>query len=94
MKVYKLKYDNREIAMDDLINKGVYNNDLSYCTGIQAVVEIGKIIEIYPTFDSEGNQITDPVFMDGYYFDVMGENGIDFGVDEIFPVDPKHIFLQ
>ena len=94
MKVYKLKYDNREIAMDNLINRGIYNNDLSYGAGTQAVVEIGKIIEIYPTFDPEGNQITDPVFMDGYYFDVMCENVIDFGVNEIFPENPKHIFLE
>jgi hypothetical protein len=94
MKVYKLKYDNREIAIENLINDGVYDNNLSYGTGIQAVVEIGKIIEIYPTFDADGNQITDPVFIDGYYFDVMGEDGININENEVFPVDPKHIFLQ
>ena len=40
MKIYKLKYPNKETAIADLIAKGVYIEDLSYGQGTQAIVEI------------------------------------------------------
>ena len=41
IRIYKLKYTDRETAIDDLISKGVYqeiDGELSYGDGIDAVV--------------------------------------------------------
>lgn len=95
MNVYKLKYTDKETAIADLLAKGVYiknENDLSFGNGIQAIVEIGLIVLENGTYDDEGNEITAPVFTDGYHFDVMSENEIDFGVNVITPTNPKHTF--
>ena len=42
MNIYKLRYENKQQAIDDLLNKGVYietNEGLGYGTGIHSVVE-------------------------------------------------------
>jgi hypothetical protein len=94
MQVYKLKYPNKETAIADLIAKGVYNEKLSYGKGIQAVVEIGTIILTNGTYDEEGNVITEPIFAEGYHYDVMSENEIDFEIADITNLvkNPKHQF--
>lgn len=92
MEIYKLNYIDKETAIADLIAKGVYNEDLSYGQGIQAVVEIGKVIEIEGTYDEEGNVITEPIYYDGYAYDVMCVQEIVFE-SEIFPVDCVHSFM-
>lgn len=100
MNIYKLKYTNKETALKDLFKKGVYienkNSDkeivLSYGDGIQAVVELGLIVLVNGTIDAELNQVTAPIYADGYHFDVMSENKIDFGVNEITVNNPKHYF--
>ena len=91
MNVYKLKYINKETAIADLIAKGVYNEDLSYCKGVHAVVEIGKIILTDGTYDEEGNIITEPIYADGYHFDLMCEQEINFE-SITTPTNPKHQF--
>ena len=93
--IYKLKYLNKETAITDLIVKGVYiqtDEGLFYNQGIQAVVEIGLIVLIEATYDENGNEITPPIFDDGYYFDVMSDYEIDFGDKLVFPKNPKHTF--
>jgi hypothetical protein len=94
MQIYKLKYSNKETAIADLKAKEVYNEDLSYGQGIQAVVEIGTIILTDGTYDEEGNVITEPIFAEGYHFDVMSENEIDFEIADITNLvkNPKHQF--
>lgn len=95
MRIYKLKYTDRETAIADLISKGVYQEiegELSYGNGIEAVVEIGLIIDQEATFDEQGNLLTEPTYRDGYHFDIMAEKEIDFGANEIFPNSPKHSF--
>ena len=95
MRIYKLKYTDKEIAIADLISKGVYQEiegELSYSEGIHAVVEIGLIIDKEATFDEQGNLLTEPTYIDGYHFDIMSEKEIDFGESEIFPNNPKHTF--
>lgn len=99
MEIYKLNYLDKETAIADLLAKGVYIEttfdgitSLSYGQGIQAVVEIGKIVEIPGTYDEEGNVITEPIYYDGYAYDVMCEQKIVFE-SEIFPVDCKHSFM-
>lgn len=95
IQIYKLKYTDRETAITDLINKSVYietDNGLEYGTGTQAVVEIGLITLVEPTYDNEWNIITEPVYADGYHYDIMSENETDFGTNLITPTNPKHMF--
>jgi hypothetical protein len=95
IRIYKLKYTDRETAIADLIAKAVYQEmegELSYGDGIDAVVEVGLIIDQEATFDENGNLLTEPTYRDGYNFDIMTDNEIDFGENEIFPNHPKHTF--
>ena len=95
IKVYKLKYTDKETAIADLISKGVYqeiDGELTYGDNVHAVVEIGLIIDQEATFDEQGNLLTEPTYRDGYHFDIMSEKEIDFGDNEIFPNNPKHTF--
>jgi hypothetical protein len=95
MEIYKLQYKDKETAIADLIAKGVYietEEGLSYGQGIQAIVEIGLIVQVEGTYDSDFNVITEPIYYDGYFYDVMSEQKIDFGTNEIFPVNCIHAF--
>jgi len=89
--IYKLNYINKETAIADLLAKGVYNEDLSYGQGIQAIVEIGKIVLTNGTYDADFKELTAPVYADGYAFDVMSDTEIVFE-SEIFPNNPVHSF--
>jgi hypothetical protein len=94
MKISKLNYTDKETAIADLLAKGVYvetEDGLAYGQGIQAVVEIGKVVEVPGAYDEEGNVITEPIYYDGYAYDVMSEQDIYFE-SEIFPVDCVHSF--
>ena len=95
MEIYKLNYTNKENAIADLLAKGVYietEEGLIYGQGIHAVVEIGKIVLTNGTYDADFNEITAPIFADGYAYDIMSEQEIDFGINEIFPNNPVHGF--
>lgn len=89
MNIYKLKYTTKAAAEKDLKKKGL----LEYLEGVHAVVEIGKIITTYGTYDEEGNELTAPIYADGYHYDVMCEQEIDFGSKSIEVNNPKHVFL-
>ena len=93
--IYKLKYTDKETGIADLIAKGVYqeiDGEMIYADGIDAVVEVGLIIDQEATFDEQGNLLTEPTYRDGYHFDIMAEKEIDFGENEILPNHPKHTF--
>ena len=95
IRIYKLKYTDRETAIADLIAKGVYqelDGEQSYGNGIEAVVEVGLLIYQEATFDEQGNLLTEPTYIEGYHFDIMAEKEIDFGDNEIFPNGAKHTF--
>jgi hypothetical protein len=95
MKIYKLNYLDKETAIADLLAKGVYveiEGELSYINGTQAVVDVGKIVKVEGTYDEQGNVIVEPIYYDGVFYDVMTTNIIDFGINEIFPVDCVHSF--
>jgi hypothetical protein len=102
MEIYKLKYSDKETAIADLLAKKVYvevenlNKEitLAYGQGIHAIVEIGLIVLENGTYDDKFNVITEPVYADGYHFDVMSENKIDFGSNEIQVKTPKHTFAS
>jgi hypothetical protein len=99
MNIYKLQYKDKETAIADLLAKGIYveieNLDkeitLSYGQGIHAIVEIGLIVLENGTYDEEFNEITAPIYADGYHYDVMSENEINFE-NGIEVNNPKHTF--
>ena len=95
MNIYKIKYSDKETAIADLITKRVYvetEEGLSYGEGVQAIVEIGQIIDKEPIFDADFTIIQEATYLEGYHFDVMSEIEIDFGVNITTPTNPKHSF--
>jgi hypothetical protein len=99
MNIAKLKYTTKATAMKDLLKKGVYVEttfnevtSLTYGTGIHAVVEIGQIVLTNGTYDADFKEVTAPVYADGYHFDIMSEQAIDFGSNAIEVNNPKHEF--
>ena len=95
MNIYKLKYTDKETALADFMNKGIYaqvDSELVYAEGIQAVVEIGLIVLTDGTYDENFNEITAPIYADGYHYDIMAIQDIDFGTNEIIVNNPKHNF--
>ena len=94
MNIYKLKYTDKETAVADLLAKKVYierEEGLSYGSRVQAVVEIGKIVLEDGTYDEDGEELTAPVFAEGYHYDIMSEQEIVFK-NEIVVNNPKHTF--
>ena len=100
MNIYKLNYTDKETALKDFLKKGVYieveNLDkeiiLSYGKGIHAIVEIGKIVLIDGTYDTDFKELTTPVYAEGYHYDIMCEQEIDFELNEVVVNNPKHSF--
>ena len=98
--INKLNYSDKETAIKDFLKKGVYievedlnkEKQLVYGKGIQAIVEIGKIVLENGTYDADFNEITAPVYAEGYAYDIMSDEVIKFGKAEIFPVTPRHNF--
>jgi hypothetical protein len=99
MNTYKLVYTDKETAIADLLQKGAYveieNEDnetvLSYAEGVHAIVELGLIVLENGTYDEEGNELTAPIYADGYHYDVLTDNEIPFE-NVIEPKNPKHSF--
>jgi hypothetical protein len=97
--ISKLNYTDKETAIKDFLKKGVYievenidkEKSLVYGKGIQAIVEIGKIVLTNATYNADFNVITEAVYADGYAFDVMSDTKIVFE-SEIFPNNPVHSF--
>ena len=100
MNIYKLHYDTKATGDADLLSKGTYevvteegvSQDL-YINGTQAIVYIGKIVEIPATYDDEGHELTPPIYYDGVFYDIMTTEELDFGKHELFPVNCVHSFL-
>ena len=89
--IYKLTYENKDQAIADLKAKGIivdveFNGEKheAYGEGVQAVVEIGRII--LDIVDDE------PIYADVYHYDVIAENVYDFGANLVEPKNPKHAF--
>lgn len=94
MNIYKLVYTDKSTALADLLAKNVYvesEEGLVFGEGVHAIVEIGKIVSQDATFDEQGNMLTDFIFVEGYHYDVMAEQEIDFP-NAINPENPKHNF--
>jgi hypothetical protein len=85
--IFKLTYENKDTAIADLLAKGVYINTdegLAYGEGVAAIVEIGLIV--LDIVDDE------PIYADGYHYDVMSSELYDFGANLVEPKNPKHAF--
>ena len=96
MNIYKLQYDTKAVGDADLLAKGTYEvieGNQVYINGTQAIVYIGKIVEIPATYDKDGKELTPPVYYDGVFYDLMTTEEYDFGTNEVFPIDCKHSFL-
>jgi hypothetical protein len=100
MNIFKLNYENEQQGLDDLKSKGIFvetegidgNMYLAYGEGVQAVVNIGKIMITPPVMDEDMNIITPAVYADGYHYDVMSIEVYDFGANLVEPKNPKHAF--
>ena len=92
IKIYKLRYEDKQQAIDDLINKGVYTEQLSNGDMIEAVVEIGEITIQNAEYDEEGNVIKELIVDNGYHVDVMAYKEIELQ-NEIQVNNPKHTFF-
>lgn len=98
--IYKLKYTDKETAITDLIAKGVYIETtdingvetLSYAPITQSVVEIGLIVDT-PAVIVDNEIVTPATYIDGYHFDIMVNNEIDFGSNRMTPNTSVHSFL-
>ena len=94
MNLYKLHYESKEIGDADLLDKGTYEviteegvTQEVYRNGTQAIVYIGKLVEVPATEDAPA------IYFDGVFYDILTTEEIDFGTNEVFPVDCKHSFL-
>jgi hypothetical protein len=99
MNIFKLNYENEQQGLDDLKSKGIFvetegidgNVHLAYGEGVQAVVNIGKILLTPPVM--EGMEvIEEPIYAEGYHYDVMSSELYDFGANLVEPKNPKHAF--
>lgn len=87
MNIYKLTFTDKAEALVVLQEKGVlvpFEDEFIYGEGVHAVVELGIIC-----LDTN---VEPPVYADGYHYDVMAEQVIDFGIHLIEPKNPKHAF--
>ena len=90
MNIYKLRFTDKETAIADLKAKGLYieiEESLGYGQGVHAIVDLGKIVINEPTEEIE------PIFADGYHYDIMCEQDVDFGENSLIVNNPKHGFL-
>jgi hypothetical protein len=80
MNIYKLKFTDKETAIADLKSKGLLLEE-GYGIGVHAIVELGLIL------------LDETTFVDGYHYDIMCEQDVDFGENSLVVHNPKHGFL-
>ena len=93
MNIYKTNFPTEQEGFDYLVSQNVWREvteegvtSMQYINGTQAVVNIGKVVEIPATYDPEGHELTPPVYYDGWSYDIMStDDTLDFGEFEVFP---------
>ena len=91
--IHKLKYNTKEKAFKDLVKKKVINKSNNYINGTQSVVYVGKIIDTPAEYDTNGNVTKEATYLKGFHVDVMTNDTIDFGDNEVKGVNsPAHKF--
>lgn len=96
--IYKLKYPNKEVAVQDLLQKGVLINvtDLqgeevmAYAPNTHAVVYVGLIVDTPAVMDGM-EVVIDATYLSGWHIDVMTEEEVVFE-NEIIVNNPRHKF--
>jgi hypothetical protein len=97
--IYKLTYTDKAAAVADLKAKNILievdgmdgEKHEAYGEGVAAVVEIGLIMIEPPVMDGM-TVVTEPIYADGYHYDVMSTELYDFGANLVEPKNPKHAF--
>jgi hypothetical protein len=89
--IYQLKYPTKEVAIKDLLQKGVYTKDMQFGNNIQAVVEIGLIVDT-PAVMEDMEIVTEAIYFDGYHFDIMTDEVLEFDYI-VTPKNQSHKFL-
>jgi len=95
MKIYKAVFDTKEQGKDYLLNLGVLieqDGEIVFAPNTAAVVYIGKVVKIPATYDADGNELTPPIYFDGYAIDVMSSLKLDFGEFMVYPIEAAHSF--
>lgn len=93
--VYRLKYNSKEEAQQDLLQRGILmevEGKLVKAERTHAIVYVGQIVDKAATYDEQGNELTAPIFIDGYHVDLMLKNEEDFGAYQVNPSTPSHKF--
>jgi hypothetical protein len=97
--IFKLSYTDKAAAVADLKAKNILvevegldgQKHEAYGEGVQAVVEIGLILVTPPVMDGM-EVIEEPIYAEGYHYDVMSSELYDFGANLVEPKNPKHAF--
>jgi len=96
MREVKLKYTDKEAAIADLITKGIQveiKDIMSFAEGVHAVVYIGNIVITNATHNESGEELTAPVYADGYHVDLLLSDEVKTVFkNEIFPNSASHCF--
>ena len=94
MYIYKTNFNTEQEGKDALIAKEVWQEvteegitQMVYINGTRSVVNIGKIVKTPGTYGPDGHEITPPVYYDGWAYDIMSADVIDFGENEVYPGD-------
>ncbi len=97
--IFKLTYLDKAAAVADLYAKGILievdgidgEKHEAYGNGVAAVVEIGLILLTPPVMNGM-EVITEPIYAEGYHYDVMSTELYEFGANLVEPKNPKHAF--
>ena len=97
MKIYKANFETKEQGTEYLLSIGVLvenESEIVFSKDTAAVVYIGKVVKIPATYDKEGNELTPPIYFDGYAIDVMNgaKPNLDFGEFAVYPIEAAHSF--
>ena len=97
MRIYKTVFPTEAQGKEYLLNLGVLIEDegvIRFSENTAAVVNIGKVVKIPATYDADGNELTPPIYYDGWAYDIMSSDVLDFGLYEVFPADAAaHSFM-
>ncbi len=101
MNIYKTNFPTEQEGKDYLLSIGVLievdgdeGKEIVFSKDTAAVVYIGKVVKIPATYDKEGNELTPPIYYDGFAIDVMNgaKPNLDFGQFAVYPIEAAHSF--
>ena len=101
MNIYKTNFPTEQEGFDYLVSQGVWKEvteegvtSMQYINGTKSVVGIGRIVDEPADIDAKGKVVAAAVYFDGWAYDILTEDTIDFGKFEVFPdEDSVHSFF-